>query len=416
MSAARPPEGAQDAAHGRPKPRREQLPTQALAGGSAAAKPQAWGDHASAPLPPGPPPRPEYKVPVEALPAFIDRIDVRTPSEFAEDHVPGAVNWPVLDDDERARVGTMYVQVSAFDARKIGAALVARRIADIVEHRACDKPREWQPVVYCWRGGQRSRSLVHVLCEVGWRAAQLDGGYRAYRRHVVASLATSPQQFEYRLVCGLTGCGKSRLLAALCAAGAQVLDLEGIARHRGSLLGDLPDAPQPSQKFFESELFAALSSFDHKRVVYVESESRKIGTVQIPDALLAAMRASPCLLVETPKPLRVALLKDEYEHFLTATDALSSRLARLLPVHGKKTIERWTAMAESGDHPALIDELLTLHYDPMYTRSIDRNFPLHRDATVAEVRDISAPGFATLAHDVLARAMRAEPAAVLEQR
>jgi tRNA 2-selenouridine synthase len=373
-------------------------------------------DVMNAPLPPGPPPRPEFKVPIEALSAFTDRIDVRTPSEFDEDHVPGAVNWPVLDDDERVRVGTMYAQVSAFDARKMGAALVARRIAGIVEHYTLHKPREWQPVVYCWRGGQRSRSLVHVLCEIGWRAAQLDGGYRAYRRHVVASLATMPQRFDYRLVCGLTGSGKSRLLAALAAEGAQVLDLERIAHHRGSLLGDLPDAPQPTQKSFESALFAALSSYDPRRVVYVESESRKIGTAQIPDALLAAMRASPCVRVETPRPLRVALLKEEYEHFLTATEALSSRLARLSPLHAKKTIERWNAMAMQGDHEALIDELLTLHYDPMYTRSIDRNFPRHCDATIAEVRDVSTTGFRALARDVLARSAASEQADLMEHR
>jgi tRNA 2-selenouridine synthase len=357
----------------------------------------------NAPLPPGPPPRPDWKVAVEALSAFADRIDVRTPAEFAEDHVPGAVNWPVLSNDERARIGTMYVQVSAFDARKVGAAMVARNIAHIVETGARDKPREWQPLVYCWRGGQRSRSLVHVLCEIGWRAAQLDGGYRAYRRHVVSSLAAYPQQFRFRLVCGLTGSGKSRLLAALAAEGAQVLDLERIARHRGSLLGDVPGAIQPSQKYFESELLAVLASFDPRRDVYVESESRKIGDVQLPDALLAQMRTSSCVRVETPTPLRVALLKDEYEHFLTDVDALASRLHHLAPLHGRKTVERWNAMATGGDHDALIAELLTLHYDPTYTRSIARNFPRHSDAMIAEVADISPAGFRTLAHDVLAR-------------
>jgi tRNA 2-selenouridine synthase len=357
----------------------------------------------NAPLPPGPPPRPDWKVTVEGLAAFANCIDVRTPAEFAEDHVPGAVNWPVLSNDERARVGTMYVQVSAFDARKVGAALVARNIAHIVETYARDKPREWEPAVYCWRGGQRSRSLVHVLCEIGWRAAQLDGGYRAYRRHVVAALVTRPEQLRFRLVCGLTGCGKSRLLAALATEGAQVLDLERIARHRGSLLGDVPGAMQPSQKYFESELLAALASFDPQQVIYVESESRKIGDVQLPDALLAHMRTSPCVRLETPTPLRVALLKDEYEHFLTAIDALSNRLARLSPFYGKKTVERWNAMAASGDHDTLIAELLALHYDPTYTRSIARNFPRHSDAAIAEVADISPTGFRALARDVLAR-------------
>jgi tRNA 2-selenouridine synthase len=356
----------------------------------------------NAPLPPGPPLRPDWKVNVEALSAFADRIDVRTPSEFAEDHVPGAVNWPVLSDEERARVGTMYVQVSAFDARKVGAALVARNIAHIVETGAGDKPREWQPLVYCWRGGQRSRSLVHVLSEIGWHAAQLDGGYRAYRRHVVSSLASLPQQFRLRIVCGLTGCGKSRLLAALAGEGAQVLDLELIARHRGSLLGDVPGATQPSQKRFESELLATLSSFDAQRVVLVESESRKIGEVQLPDSLLAQMRGAPCLRIETPTPLRVALLKDEYEHFLTAGDSLAGRLDRLAPLHGKKTIDRWNEMAASGDHDALITQLLALHYDPVYTRSMERNFPRHADARVVEVADISAEGFRALAQVILA--------------
>ena len=205
-------------------------------------------------------------------------------------------------------------------------------------------------------------------------------------------------------MCGLTGSGKSRLLRALAAEGAQVLDLERIAQHRGSLLGDLPDAPQPTQKSFESALFAALSSFDAQRVVYVESESRKIGAVQVPDALLAAMRASPCVRVETPAPLRVALLKDEYAHFLADAGALANRLARLAPLHGKKAIERWNALAASGDHDALIGELLAAHYDPMYARSIERNFPRHEQAAIAEVRDVSPAGFHALARELIERA------------
>ncbi|HEY2815749.1 MAG TPA: tRNA 2-selenouridine(34) synthase MnmH, partial [Casimicrobiaceae bacterium] len=242
------------------------------------------------------------------------------------------------------------------------------------------------------------------------------GGYRAYRRHVVAALASAPRQFDYRLICGLTGSGKSRLLSALAAEGAQVLELERIARHRGSLLGDQPDTRQPTQKYFESELLAVLSSFDPRRVVYVESESRKIGDAQLPDGLLSAMRASPCVRVETPAPLRGALLKDEYGHFLTASDELNNRLARLAPLHGKKTIERWSAMAARGEHEALISELLALHYDPMYTRSIARNFPRYSDATLAEVRDISPTGFRTLARELLARAASAEHLESTEQQ
>src|SRR5438477_2020231 len=229
------------------------------------------------------------RVAVTALAEYPDRIDVRSPTEFAEDHVPLASNHPVLDDPERARIGTLYAS-SPFAARKLGAAIVARNIASMLETAFAELPREWRPLVYCWRGGQRSRALTQVLHEVGWRAVQLEGGYRAYRRHVVAELTRVPQRFAYVVICGLTGTGKSRLLAALAAAGAQTLDLEGIARHRGSLLGDFPGVEQPSQKAFETAIAAALDALDASRIVYVESESKRIGRLQLPEALLACMR------------------------------------------------------------------------------------------------------------------------------
>jgi tRNA 2-selenouridine synthase len=337
------------------------------------------------------------------------RLDVRSPSEFAEDHIPGAVNLPVLADAERAQVGTMYAKVSAFDARKLGAAIVARNIARIVETYACDKPREWTPLVYCWRGGQRSRALTHVLSEIGWRAQQLDGGYRAYRRHVVATLASLPQRFDYRVICGLTGAGKSRLLAALAAEGAQTLDLEGLARHRGSLLGDLPGDPQPSQKWFESGLVAALAALDAARPVFVESESRKIGDLQVPETLLATMRAASCVRLQTPTPLRVAMLKDEYVHFLAAPDELGVRLAHLTPVYGKQVIERWRDAAARGEFDALVAELLERHYDPMYTQSLARNFPRAGDALVARAEGTSDEAFRALARDVIERSRARVP-------
>ena len=377
---SRPPSGGRDATSGK----------QPVAAGT----PQ---------LPPGPPPRPECRVAVLRIAEFAERIDVRSPAEFADDHLPGAVNLPVLDDAERAQVGTMYVQESAFEARKLGAAIVARNIARIVETYARDKPREWAPLVYCWRGGQRSRALTHVLSEIGWRAQQLDGGYRAYRRHVVATLAMLPQHFDYRVICGLTGAGKSRLLAALAAEGAQTLDLEGIARHRGSLLGDLPGDPQPSQKWFESQLAAALAALDSTRPVFVESESRKIGDLQVPETLLAAMRASSCVRLDTPTPMRVAMLKDEYAHFLAAPDELGARLAHLTPVYGKTVVEGWREAAAQGDFDALVAELLERHYDPMYAKSLTRNFPRADDALVARAESVSDAAFRTLARDVIER-------------
>lgn len=339
---------------------------------------------------------------IDALAIHGERIDVRTPAEYDLDHIPGAINGPVLSNAERARVGTLHATSGAFEAKKVGAALISRNIANLLESFA-ERPRDWTPLVYCWRGGQRSRSLVHVMNEIGWRAVFLQGGYRTWRRHVVIALEHLPTPFPYRVVCGLTGSGKSRLLAALQGEGAQVLDLEGLARHRGSLLGDDPGGPQPSQKRFESELFAALARLDSARPVFVESESRRIGRVQLPNALMNAMRRSPCIRVETPRALRVALLNQEYAHFLADPDLLAEHLQPLVPLHGRKKIERWTEAAAAREFDMVVGELLAEHYDPRYVRSIDSNFPRHADAVVVAPTSIRADDFRNLARALIAR-------------
>jgi tRNA 2-selenouridine synthase len=354
-------------------------------------------------LPPGPPPRPANRVTVDELASFRERIDVRSPGEYAEDHLPGAINLPVLDDAQRAEVGTVYAQVSAFEARKIGAAIVARNIADILARYVQDKPRDWAPLVYCWRGGQRSRSLAHVLNEIGFRAVHLDGGYRAYRRHVVDLLAQWPRQFRYRVVCGLTGSGKSRLIAAIAAEGGQVLDLERLACHRGSLLGDIPGEPQPSQKAFESALLDAFVHADPSRPIYVESESQRIGRLQVPEALLDSMRAAPVIRLETTKARRVAMLEADYAHLANDRARFIAQIAPLAKLHGNATIARWQALADEGAVSDLTSELLDVHYDPSYERAIRRNFPRYRNATVLHVDDWSDDGFRALARQLLDR-------------
>jgi tRNA 2-selenouridine synthase len=342
----------------------------------------------------------DRRVGPEAIAAHADVIDVRTPSEFAEDHVPGAVNRPVLSDEERAIVGTLHAKASAFEAKKLGAALISRNIAGVVDGLR-DRPREFAPLVYCWRGGQRSRSLAHVMNEIGWRAVQLDGGYRAYRRHVCAALETLPARCSYRVICGLTGSGKSRLLAALEREGAQTLDLEGLARHRGSLLGDLPNDPQPSQKLFESLLLRALEALDPARPVFVESESKKIGRLQVPESLLATMRGSPCVRVDLSRPMRIALLEEEYAHFLADPALLGERLAPLVPLHGRATIERWSALSMARDFDTLVGELLVSHYDPVYARSIERNFPRYGEAFVVAPEGIDEVAYRRVARQLI---------------
>ena len=347
------------------------------------------------------PPRDGRTITVDRIAAYSDRIDVRSPSEFADDHLPGAESRPVLDDAERARIGTMYAKESGFAAKRAGAAIVARNIAAMLDGPFADKPREWAPLVYCWRGGQRSRSLAHLLNEIGWRAVQLEGGYRAWRRHVIAQLDALPSRLRFAVICGLTGSGKSRLLDALAAGGAQVLDLESLARHRGSLLGDLPDLGRSPRKRRSTASFAWRSSGSTlARPVYVESESKKIGTVQLRDALLAAMRAAPCVRVDTPRTLRIALLKEEYAHYLADPESLAARLAHLVPLHGRATIERWNAAAAAGDWDLVVGELLERHYDPTYARSIERNFPRHDDAIVVTPSAIDGDAFSALARSL----------------
>lgn len=301
-------------------------------------------------------------------------IDVRSESEYAEDRIPHAINCPVLSDAERAEVGTMDRQQSSFEAKRRGAALVARNVARHLEESFADKPRSWRPLVYCWRGGNRSGAMAHILSRVGWQARQLEGGYRAYRRAVLAELDELPARFDFRVVCGTTGSGKSRLLQQLAACGAQVLDLEALAHHRGSVLGSLPELPQPSQKHFETRIWQVLRSCDPARAVYVESESRKVGELRVPDRLLLCMRAAPCIRLELPLDARVRLLRDEYAHFEGDVAALHARLDCLVSLHGHERVAQWKELADAGRWDALVERLLVEHYDPAYLRSIARNF------------------------------------------
>jgi tRNA 2-selenouridine synthase len=341
--------------------------------------------------------KPSMAVGVARLAEFTDRIDVRSQAEYALDHLPGAANHPVLDDGERARIGTLHKQESAFAAKKAGAALVAKNIAAMLESAFADRPHEWRPLVYCWRGGKRSGALTHVLNEIGWKAVQLDGGYKAYRRHVVAELAQLPQRFSYQVICGVTGSGKSRLLQVLGAAGAQVLDLEALARHRGSLLGDLPGARQPSQRGFESALWERLTSFDPARPVYVESESKKVGEIRVPQNLIERMWQSPCVRVESALGARLALLRTEYAHFIADPEALHKRLGHLGALRGAAATTRWRALSEAGEWDALVEDLLVEHYDPAYLRSMRLNYPRYDSAAAVELDGISEADFAAAA-------------------
>ncbi len=340
-------------------------------------------------------------VTVAHLADFGDIVDVRSESEYAADHIPGALNCPVLNDEERARIGTVYKQVSAFDAKKIGAALVSRNIAHHIDVTFIQHSRDWRPLIYCWRGGNRSGALAHVLQQIGWPARQLDGGYKAYRRAVLAELESLPQQLQWRVVCGLTGSGKSRLLRALALSGAQVLDLEALAAHRGSVLGDLPDEPQPAQKMFESLVWNEMRQFDSARPVFVEAESRKIGNLRVPETLIAAMWNGECTRLQASVALRVAMLKQEYEHFLSDPALLGTQLDCLTGLYGKERVATWKALAGAGEWDALVRELLEYHYDPAYTRSTFKHYPHYADGIQVKISANTETAFEQLAEQCL---------------
>jgi tRNA 2-selenouridine synthase len=294
-------------------------------------------------------------------------IDVRSPSEYAEDHLPGAVSMPVLSDAERAEVGTIYTQESPFRARKIGAALVARNAARHIEDRLMGMEGGWRPLVYCWRGGQRSGSFASILSQIGWRVEVLEGGYRTWRRLVVGWLYDAELGVRLIRLDGYTGTAKTALLKEVAALGGQVIDLEGLARHRGSILGDVEGA-QPAQKGFETALVQALDALDPARPVLVEAESARIGTLRLPPALWAAMKDSPRIVVEAPVEARAAFLAKAYAELAADVPALTVRLDGLRGLVGHETVDGWLAMLGEGRLTDLSEALIRQHYDPAYGR------------------------------------------------
>ena len=321
-------------------------------------------------------------------------IDVRSPSEFAEDHLPGAINLPVLTDAERAQVGTIYVQENAFKARKIGAAMVARNAAAHIETALMQNDGSWRPLVYCWRGGQRSGSFASILEQIGWRVETLKGGYQSYRRLVVSALYDAPFPSPVVLLDGNTGTAKTEVLARLREIGVQVIDLEGLAGHRGSALGAVGE--QPSQKAFESRLAAAVADLDPAKPTVIEAESSRVGRVSLPPQIWKAMQAAPRIELSAPVALRAAYLVRAYADLTANPAALMPRLERLVPLQGRARVEEWTGLAETGEYEALARALIEHHYDPRYRKSRARH---EAEVTSLEADALDDSGIEQLATD-----------------
>ena len=335
------------------------------------------------------------------LDEFDTIIDARTEAEYDEDRVPGARNWPTLTNEERIVVGTVYKQVNQFEAKKRGAAMAARNIAGHIDREVLAKPKDWKPLAYCWRGGKRSGSLSLILDQIGFRTTLVEGGYKAFRAAVVADIPAQAARLDFQVVCGTTGSGKTRLLHALAAQGAQVLDLEGLANHRSSVLGAIPGVAQPTQKRFDTLIWDCLRRFDASRPVFVESESKKVGNVAIPTRLVECMRKSPCINLSLPIDERIALLLEDYTFFVQNTAFFCRRLDALTEVRGKTVVDNWKALVMQGDVRPVVSELLSLHYDPGYLQSIERNFKQYGQAIQLAVSDRSEASLRAAAQSLL---------------
>lgn len=333
--------------------------------------------------------------------AFDTVIDARSPAEFDLDHIPGAVNCPVLDNEERRIVGTLYIQVGAFEARRVGGAIVAANLARHLREAFAERPSNWRPLIYCWRGGMRSGSMTTWLRMVGWDAQQLAGGYKGWRSHVIDTITAHAQILPLVVICGATGSAKTRTLQALAAQGEQTLDLESLARHKGSLLGAIPNVGQPSQTAFETAIAAVIEKVDFSRPLFVEGEGARIGRLNVPVPLVNRMRASPCVEIVASLPARVAFLLRDYAYLGDRPDWLAGQLEPLKPLHGKDTIANWQRLAQDGNLPVLFGELTTKHYDPAYSRSQRKHFYDWPNRRIIAVDDLSEEGVVALAKEVV---------------
>jgi len=335
------------------------------------------------------------------LDAFDSILDARTPAEYALDHIPNTINTPTLNDEERILIGTTYKQVSAFEAKKRGGAIAARNIAMHIEALFLDKPKNWKPLVYCWRGGNRSGSMVTILRAIGWQAQQLEGGHKAYRKLVVESLESLPTQYDFKVIGGATGSGKSALLAELAKQGAQVLDLETLAQHRGSVLGRFSNTAQPTQKWFDSQLADTLRRFNAHKPVFVEAESKKIGQIALPESLMTAIRSAPLWEVQAPIASRVEYLLQDYAEYVEHPERLKQQLSYLLPLFGHDTLNQWFNAIDTGNFADITQTLLLEHYDPLYQRALERQTLTRQPHDALVLTDLSIPTLAETAKKLI---------------
>lgn len=299
----------------------------------------------------------------------IQYIDVRAPREYNEGSIPGAINMPLFSDEGHERVGTVYKQKGEQQAKKVAMAHVAQRLPDIydqfleVEAKASEAGK--QLVIYCARGGMRSRSIQGLLENIGHSADRLDGGYKAYRQKVLEALETACKEADMVVLHGMTGVGKTQILKALSEKGLGVIDIEGICRHRGSLLGRIGKEPQRSQKDFEHDLLKALLEQSGKPI-FVEAESKRLGRNTLPDSFMAAMERGKHIEITADVALRRTILCREYVFSSEAVSGIHDILNEFRKGLGHKAVDELQAKLLAGDYEGVAEVLMLGYYDPKY--------------------------------------------------
>ncbi len=301
---------------------------------------------------------------------FDDIIDVRSPNEYNLDHLPNAINLPVLNNEQRLKIGTIYNKENAFKAKKLGAALISENISKYLKKEFADKPGKWKPLIYCWRGGKRSKAIATVLSEIGWLVYVLKGGYKTYRLSINKEILKIVNKNKFIVLKGPTGCAKTKILSFFDKKGLQILDLENIACHKGSLIGKIPNKKQPSQKLFESNLYCKLKKFDNKSPIFIESESSKIGNLYLPQVILKKIKVSPCIEVSASIRQRIIFLIKDYNAYLKLNSSFTDLFEHAKSIVGKEKVKKWKISYKNKNWEKLAFYLISDYYDPLYIHNL----------------------------------------------
>jgi tRNA 2-selenouridine synthase len=293
-------------------------------------------------------------------------IDVRSPAEFKEDHVPNSINLPVLSNKERHQIGIKYTE-NSFMAKKEGAVIISKNISKII--KKINFSKQDKVLIYCWRGGLRSLSLYLVLKQIGYDVYLLDGGYKSFRKAVVNFLEKDALKYKFNQIIGITGVGKTLFLKELHKKNFQVIDFEGLAKHKGSILGSLPGVEQPSQKLFETMIYQKLFDFDLKKNVWVEAESIKVGKLSIPSLIWKKMPTGKNIKLNSSIDERVEYILKDYKYFTNNPELMTIALQvlrRIIPKEEYQKIELSLKMKEYRD---FVKNLIIYHYDKAYKKT-----------------------------------------------